>query len=254
MNYERPFFKDLDYSPQLFYAIFGVDGENLNVSRERHRVDELPNGLNLLLYSKADEVHAEYMKSILGGSLGKTLRNSNERVYEAAKEVDNWAVIRGCVTNDANLHYMRNTIGFVQALAEKGAMVIADLFTLALFTPSEWADKIFKPEFEPRSHVVIFVSETDDAMMWIHTRGMIKFGRPDVSMEDVPRNMLVNAEDIINQMIFYSAQGAFFSRPTKFHIHNGLTAVVKPYFIDNMENPDFNNSYYRMSWAECEIK
>lgn len=39
---ERKYFKDIGYKPFLFYIVFGVSGEDLEVSREKHKVDELP--------------------------------------------------------------------------------------------------------------------------------------------------------------------------------------------------------------------
>ena len=39
---EREYYQDIGYRPFLFYIVFGVSGEELEVSREKHHVDELP--------------------------------------------------------------------------------------------------------------------------------------------------------------------------------------------------------------------
>lgn len=252
MGYERPHYEDLNYHPFLFYVAFGVDTANLEVSRERHRVDGFPNGLDFSLLKKPE--NGEYMDALIGGTLGKVLNNKYQHLYESIRETDKWAVIRGEVQKDSDLHYMRNAIGFVQALIEKGAIGVLDLLTFTLYTPSEWTSKIFKPEFDPYSHVVILTSEMEDDSVWLHTRGLRKFGRPDVSMEKVPQNDIDNACRVINQMIFYGALGAFFSRPVKLHTHNGLTCIVTPELIEDLDNPDFNNSYYRVIWDECKLE
>lgn len=236
----------------MFYVVFGVDSADLQVSRKRHKVDGFPENLELILYEKPK--HTEYMELLFGGSMGNVLRDNNPQLYEAFREADRWTVIRGEIKDDANLHYMRNAIGFVQALIEKGALGIFDLFTLRLFSSAEWTGKIFEPEFDPYSHITIYTSEMDDGSVWLHTQGMRKFGRPDSSMEGVPYDMVENAVQVINQMIFYGAQGVFFTRDTMLHTHTGIDCVIKPQFIDDMENPDFNNSYYRMNWSDCEIE
>lgn len=251
MNYERPYYEDLNYRPLLFYVIFGVKNEELDVSREKHHVDAFPEGLDFIFYNKSE--HSEYMSSLIGGSLGDILKEDNSALYEAIQNTDTWAVIRGEVQNDADLDYMRNTIGFVQALLETGAIGVLDLQTFSLLTPEKWTDTIFSKEFNPYDHVVILASETEGGSLWLHTRGMRKFGRPDISMEGVKNDAVDNAVQVVNQMIHYGALGTFFSRPTKFNIHTGLAFVVKPSFIDDMENPDFNNSYYRVLWEECEV-
>ena len=251
MNYERPYYEDLNYRPLLFYVIFGVKNEELNVSREKHHVDAFPEGLDFMFYNKSE--HSEYMSSLIGGSLGDILKEDNSTLYEAIQNTDTWAVIRGEVQDDTDLGYMRNTIGFIQALLETGAIGVLDLQTFSLLTPKKWTETIFSKEFNPYDHVVILASEMEDGSLWLHTRGMRKFGRPDISVEGIKNDAVDNAVQVINQMIHYGALGAFFSRPTKFNIHTGLSYVVQPSFIDDMENPDFNNSYYRVSWEECEV-
>ena len=48
MDYERPYYEDLNYHPLLFYVVFGVEDEELSVSRERHHMDEFPEGLDMI--------------------------------------------------------------------------------------------------------------------------------------------------------------------------------------------------------------
>lgn len=252
MGYERPYYEDINYRPFLFYVVFGVDDLQLNVSRKQHRVYEFPEGLDCMLYDKATE--GGYMNSLIGGALGKTLNMKYPELYQTVLKTDKWAVIRGEVQNDTSLNYMRNTIGFVQALAEKEAVGILDLQTFTLYTPQEWNKNIFELEFNPWSHVVILTSEMEDGSVWLHTRGLRKFGRPDVSMEGVPACDTENAAQVINQMIHYSVLGVFYSRPVKLHTHNRLTYILKPEFVDDIDNPDFNNSYYRLLWVDCETE
>ena len=251
MSYERPYYEDLNYRPLLFYVIFGVKNEELNVSKERHHVDTFPESLDLIFYNRSE--HSEYMSSLIGGSLGEILKEDNPVLYEEIKNADTCAVIQGEVQNDVDLNYMRNAVGFVQALLETGAVGILDLQTFSLLTPQEWTENIFLKEFDPYDHVVILASEMGDGSFWFHTRGMRKFGRPDISMEGVDKDAVDNAVQVVNQMIYYGALGAFFSRPTKFNIHTGLAYIIKPNYIDDMDDPDFNNSYYRVSWHECEV-
>ena len=47
MNYERPYYEDINYHPLMFYVVFGAKEEELEISRERHNRDEIPEGLNI---------------------------------------------------------------------------------------------------------------------------------------------------------------------------------------------------------------
>lgn len=251
MGYERPYYTDLNYHPLLFYVIFGVKDEELVVSRKKHHVDEFPEGLDCFYYQKPQ--NSEYMESIIGGNLGGVLKNSNPVLYEEIKHTDKWAVIRGEARQDNSMDYMRNVIGYIQAFMENGALGVLDLQTFTLYAPNEWENKIFSREFGPYDHVVILTSEENDGM-WLHTRGMRKFGRPDISMENVGKNNVDEAAMVINQMIYYGALGVFFSQPTKLHTYSGNAYVVTPEFVNDFDNSDFNNAYYRIDWQECENK
>lgn len=252
MYYERPYYEDLNYHPFLFYVIFGVKDEELKVSRERHHVDEFPEGLDFLFLKKPE--NEEYMESFLGGTLGEILGENDPLLYKAAQETDHWAIIRGEVCKDSDLNYMRNAIGFVQALVEDGAVGVLDLLTFTLFSAEEWEKIIFEAEFTPYSHTVILESEEEEGSIWLHTRGMRKFGRPDISMEKVPKRDVLNASQVVDQMIFYGALGVFFSKQVKLHTRSGMSCIVTPKFIEDMDNPDFNNSYYKILWSECQLE
>ncbi len=143
MSYERPYYKDIDYRPQLFYAAFGVGDTELEVSKVRHKVDGFPEGLSMTAYEKPE--HAEYMEALIGGDLGEMLRDRTPQLYEAVCGTDKFTVIRGQVKDDGDLCYFRNVIGFIEAMVEEGALGILDVFTTTLFSPSEWTKNIFEP-------------------------------------------------------------------------------------------------------------
>lgn len=250
MGYERPYYKEPGRRPFLFYIVFGTAQEHVQVSRERHHVDQVPESLELSILKRPE--NSEYMDALIGGALGNVLDGTDHSLYEAVRGTEKWAVLRGEIREDADLHYMRNAIGLVQALVETGAAGVLDLQTFTLFTPEQWTSTIFEPEFNPYSHVVILASETEERMLWLHTRGMRKFGRPDISIENVPQDESEEAAQITNQMIFYGALGASFPRPVKLHTPQGLSRIIKPQLVDDPDNPDFNNAYYQILWEECQ--
>lgn len=54
----REYYKDINYYPYLFYVVFGVSVEQLQVSRKKHHVDELPAGLDMRMLNRQE--HAAY--------------------------------------------------------------------------------------------------------------------------------------------------------------------------------------------------
>lgn len=71
-------------------------------------------------------------------------------------------------------------------------------------------------------------------------------------MENVAEGEMTEAASVINQMIYYGSLGAFFDRKTRLHVQSGQAYLIKPQRVNDYENPDFNNAYYRLLWQECE--
>lgn len=252
-GYDRPCYQDTGSRPFLFYVMFGAGGGELEISRSRHRVEGFPRGLELSALQRPD--HGAYMDSLLGPPLGDVLRRQNAGLYEKALASQHWTVLRGEVQDDRNLGYLRDAIGVVQAAVEAGAEGVLDLQTLSLFSPSDWTGRIFAQGLElPRSHVVILASPETEGSVWLHTRGMRKFGRPDISLEGVPEEDTRRAAAAVNQMIFYGALGAVFEDRATLHIDENLTCQVRPKLAGDLEDPDFNNTHYQILWAECALK
>jgi len=249
---KREYYEDIGYKPFLFYVIFGVAGEELEVSRSKHHVDEFPQGLAIQTVSRPQ--NAEYMDNLLGGELGKILKSSDRVLYEACQNSDKCAIIQGTVQNDSTFDYMRNVIGIIEAFIEKGAVGVLDLLTFNLIAPERWTEKIFEQEINAQNHAVILCSEekpsTNGKAFWLHTRGMAEFGRPDIGIHNVPADKLADYKQVIDQMIFYGGQGLFFKEGAKLHTHNGKTFIVKTDFVNDFNNFDYNNAYYNVTVEE----
>lgn len=248
---QRPYYQNTGRRPYLFYAVMGAKAEELHVSRSRHHVEDMPEGLGLSGLKRPGQ--DTYIDELLGGTLGRILDERNHDLYEKAKAAQSCLVLYGEVQKDDTLEYLRSAIGFVQAAVETGAVAVLDLQTLELYSIEEWNNKIFSFQYHPYCHVNAMISPEEDGNLWLHTRGMRKFGRPDIGMAGVPQDKLKQACAIVDQMIFYSAQGAMFLRPAALHPATGGTCTIYPKLTGDMEDPDYNNEHYSLLWEECEF-
>lgn len=239
----REYYKDIDYKPFLFYVIFGVSAEELQVSRKKHHIDEFPAGLDMRMFNRKE--NADYIDGFFSGVMGNVLDEKNHEVFEQCKNADMCVVISGKVKDDATFDYMRNVIGFIQAFVENGAYGILDCLMFSLFAPEEWSIHYFEKEVNAQDHVVILYSKEENGY-WLHTRGMAKFGRPDISIENVEESDFHDYEQIINQMIFYGGHGVFFDGKFRLHTKDKKTFLVQSEFVNDFENNDFNNAYCKV--------
>ena len=244
MSNERQYYEDIGYKPFLFYVVFGVSGDELEVSRTKHNVDGLPEGLDIISLARPD--HSDYIDGLIGGGIGEHLKKADSALYESCKACDKVVIMRGEIADDSTLDYMRNLIGICEAFIDKGAKGILDLQTFTLYSPKEWTDRFFGKDVNAQNHVLIMFSKEKDGY-WIHTRGMAEFGRPDYGISKVPEDKLEDYKQVIDQMVFYGGQGIIFKGKAKLHTFNGKTFEVATEFVNDFENDDYNNAYYNVT-------
>lgn len=237
---KREYYTDKGYKPYLFFAVFGVSGDELQVSQSRHHVDAFP--AKLEMHSLNRREHADYIGGFFKGDPGSILKAADNELYEECLHAENCVIIRGEVEDDSSLDYMRNVIGIIQAFLEQGAAGVLDLLTFSLYSPEKWTERFFEKEVNAQDHAVILFSEEENGY-WIHTRGMLAFGRPDCSIHSVREEDLDEYKQITDQIIFYGGQGVFFDGEFRLHTYSGNTYKVKCTFINDSDNPDFNNAY-----------
>jgi len=244
MSNERQYYEDIGYKPFLFYVVFGVSADELEVSRTKHNVDGIPEGLDIISLARPD--HSEYIDGLIGGEIGKHLSKADSTLYNSCKDTEKVVIIRGEAAEDSTLDYMRNVIGICEAFIDKGAAGILDLQTFTLYSPKEWTERFFGKDVNAQNHVLIMFSKEDNGY-WIHTRGMAEFGRPDYGISNVPEDKLEDYKQVIDQMVFYGGQGILFKGKAKLHTSNGKTFEVVTEFINDFENDDYNNAYYNVT-------
>ena len=244
MSNERKYYEDIGYKPFLVYVIFGVSGDELEISRTKHNVDGMPEGLDFLSLTRPE--HSEYIDGIIGGDIGKVLKRADSDLYETCRAAEKIVVIKGEIKEDSTLDYMRNTIGIIEAFIDKGAKGVLDLQTFTLYSPKEWTDRFFGKDVNAQNHVIIMFSE-EEGGYWIHTRGMAEFGRPDYGISNVPQDKLEDYKQVIDQMVFYGGQGILFKGKAKLHTFNGKTFEVTTEFVNDFDNDDYNNAYYNVT-------
>jgi hypothetical protein len=81
---------------------------------------------------------------------------------------------------------------------------------------------------------------------WFHTRGMRKFGRPDVSVHDVPASYRDAVVDLCNRLINLQALGGVVPEGQEIqmdHLPPGLVCRHE----GGADDPDFNNTRVEIS-------
>ncbi len=149
-------------------------------------------------------------------------------------------VIQGVVPDPGNLNYFRDIIGIIEFLLASGGSAVYDPFGFRWWSRTQWREEVFDREaFAPEKHVIILSSDDNDGT-WLHTRGMIKFGRPDLSIHGVPKNMRETAVKMIDRFIRIQAAGAIIEEGQSI-VMEGMPEGYVCRHRGDFDDPDFNN-------------
>ena len=232
----------------MVYAVFGKFDGGLQLSRSRHRSGGPPEGVKMsqLRREKDPKAFEEFEQGVFGQLLEK-----QPSLAGAVRSAPHCLLVRGTVRDPKDLTYLRETVGVLAAALDSGGVAVLDPQRLTWWSPGEWREQIFVPDASvPRHHVVILVSEEKDGMPgteWIHTRGLRKFGRPDLSIHRVKPEHKAAVLDLCNRFLEMQAFGARIpeGQPiTMSTLPSGMTC----HHGGSLEDVDFNNVHLEIRW------
>jgi len=245
-NWERVYFEKPLYDPFIFLVIHGEFNVDFNISQSSYRVAGIPEGIELIRHSP--EVNPSAIKSFLTGFLWEELQESDSVLANQIYSAKECFVIRGQVVDTNNLNYLRDIIGITTYLLDHGGVSVYDAQRFTFWNKRNWKQEIFLPNKSlPRNHVVILKSAEENAKSWFHTRGMRKFGRPDISIHHVELTYETTIIDLINRFIEFQAFGGIIQDRQSIKM-SALPIGMWCENKGNFEDPDFNNKHVEIHW------
>lgn len=248
-SWPRPYFQPRGGDAHLFYKVHGSFQGAPAVSRSKHRTSGVPAGCELQLYSRAS--HPDVLDiGLKGGWIGDDFRAHAPLLAQAVEATDQCLVLKGVVSDPPDLDYFRDAVGLVTALLESGGIAVFDPHQFKWWSADEWLERAFAPAGAvPRHHVAILVSEEPDGRSrWYHTRGMIKFGRPDLSVHHVPQALEGAVEDLCNRLIELQAFGGVIAEGQEIRLRS-LPEGWRCSHAGDLDDPDFNNRHVEIGAA-----
>lgn len=247
-SWERQYHAECDGEAFLFYVAFGEVAHDRPLDSRKYRCGGIPAGFQLIAYDKGR--HGEYIAGFLQGYLWERLIAEDPGLARNIEQSPGCLVLWGSQQNPKTLDYLRDCVGLLTFFLDNGACAIYDPQMFHWWSPERWRERIFDPAGPvPRHHVVILYSDEEESpeLLWMHTRGMRKFGRPDISVRRVGAAYRDAVIDLCERIIEYQAFGAVIrdgdsvriaSLPPGGVAHNG----------GDLDDPDFNNVHVEIVW------
>jgi hypothetical protein len=227
---------------QLFYKVHGLFTGPPEVSRERHRCEGIPAGCDLESFTRAE--HPSILDfGLTGDWVGRELQRANPELAQAIAATDQCLVLRGTIPDPPDLNYFRDAVGLIAALLEGGGLAVFDPFVLKWWSKDEWLEHALPPASPALAiHTVILTSQEQGGGLWYHTRGLLKFGRPDISVHSVTPDLEEAVEELCNRFIEMQAQGAIVPEGQAVKMQGLPPGWICRYGGD-IDDPDFNNRH-----------
>ena len=245
-EWPRPHYVPGGKHPFLFYVVYGRVDTTKPLSSSKYRSNGIPDGIDVMTYGPG--THADVVASFRRGYLWDQLTTDDPNLAAKVAVQDSCLALKGEIIDPPTLNYFRDAIGFLTFCLDAGGIAIYDPLMFKWWEPSEWRSHVFNiGSSAPRHHVVILVSRDTDRTEWIHTRGMRKFGRPDISVHKVGPQHKDAVIDLCNRFIELLAFGGIVQDGQEVRL-NSLPSGMKCFRKGSEEDPDFNNEHIEIVW------
>lgn len=246
----RPQWRDSGDEALLVWFVFGDFDADLAIDGPRYRTRGTPAGVEVIRYVNREL--AKWDGYPLAGTLGRVLWDENARLFEQARQAGECVMLRGAIPDPSDLDALRDLVGTITALTDRGAAAVVDPQILSMFDAAEWRRRYFADDvFGSREHVLILSSEDERhaGRHWVHTRGLRKFARPDVSIRNVPLEAIDAAGGLADRFADFQALGGIVDESREVMVA-GLPRGMRARLAGSLEDPDFNNRHLALHWPE----
>lgn len=245
-DWSRPDWARDDATALLLYFVFGQFPAELRVNLPAHGSQGLPTGVEMRRIPKAMLAHWDGHP--LRGALGGILRDADPAAFEAARKAPECLLLRGELADSDSLGYLRDTLGAVAALLDAGGVAVVDPQVPEILSAADWQARYTGDmRSTPRNHVAILCSDGVDGTAWIHSRGMRKFARPDISIRRVPQVDVQRAGAVAARLVEMQARGMRLGDGSSVTLA-GLPAGLAVVRGGSLDDPDFNNTHLELHW------
>ena len=230
----------------LCYVVYGPVPKDLSISRSQYRFDAIPAGIKVNSYGPTSE--PEVLNTFRSGYLWAEFQRTNLKLANDVANQTECLVIQGTISDPTDLNYLRDVVGVIAWCLDHGGVAIVDPQMFKWWTPGEWREWLFDPAAAvPRHHVMILTSEDEDDTEWFHTRGMRKFGRPDLSVHRVSADLREAIIDLFNRFIEFQAFGGLIPEGQEIKMRSLPSGMICTHKGD-VDDPDFNNVHVEIDW------
>ena len=249
-NWPRPQWQDSGEQAFLLWFVFGDFEADFAIDAQRYRTRGTPAGVDVVRYVNREL--AKWDGYPLSGALGKLLWEEDARLFERAKRAGECVMLRGEIADPSDLDALRDLVGTVTALTDLGGIAVVDPQTLSMFGADAWRMRHARDTFNARDHVLILCSEDthNEGRLHVHTRGLRKFARPDVSIRNLSPNAASLAGELAERFVDFQCAGGIVAAGHEVELE-GAPDGMRARVAGELDDPEFNNRHLALHWPDA---
>jgi hypothetical protein len=237
----RDKFNDQGLMTRIFFIVMGDFKDMDPMDVEKYKSSGMPDGFSAFPYRETQ--HEGLKRDICSGYIWDFTNKFRPELCGLIHQTTSSFLLRGDQKEQEDLDYLKEIVGFVAYLLDNGGIAVYDPLLLKWWNKKEWMEEIFKADGPaPFKHVEILKSpeNEDPTKTWYHTRGMIKFGKPELSIRNMGKEQEEDALKLINKLIEYQCQGGAILKEHTVELDGSLKGY-KYHLQGHWDDPDFNN-------------
>jgi hypothetical protein len=231
----------------------------LNISRARHHVAEIRPELQVSRHPRSSD--PAWFDGWLSSAIGLDIpRVFGAEGAGAVFDAPHVTAVRGEFRDQPSLAYLRDTVGVVSAVMEASdAVAVLDAYALTWWRPADWRRRfVDESAFRVADHV--FVAVSDDPRhrpgLWTYTRGMKKFGRPELQVKHLPgpydeaNPAIRNSGELLSGLANYLAGGAVIEDGRAMRLESYDSTIV---FFETGDDSSTEKHFNNAALEVCDI-
>jgi hypothetical protein len=250
-RWSREYYEAGGADPFLFYVIYGPVRCEVPLSQAKYRCKGVPQGLETTAHELPGP---EMIDAFRRGFLWEQLVCVEPELASAVAACRQFWIVKGSVGDPPDLSYLRDAVGLVTYLLDCGGVSVFDPQMFRWWSAKDWRELVFEPDAPvPQKHTTLLVSEEPDGTEWVHSRGLRKFGRSDLSVHNVPATHREAVLDLCNRFIEYQIQGGLIPEGQEIRVGT-LPAGMLCHHQGCVDDPEFNNVHVEIAWPGAPKK
>lgn len=217
--------------PYLFYVAF-ADQETVNKLEESHIIH-------------ADlEIAALPAQHFRSGSCWQELLEQKPELARRIEAAPLAVTLHGSIISHESLDYLRDSLELITSLVEHGACAVFDPVAQCWHSSEAWLNQVSDGAlFNPFDHVVILKTPSSDGKLHFCTRGLRKFGRPDLIIEELSETEEDIAGKVLDRFINHLCLGGVIEHDREIAIDGWSGSFQAGPVQGGPEDPKFHNSF-----------